>query len=293
MANHMKKSLHKKFGSNKYRNFFFYFTGSILFLLIHTSILAEVKSQPNSIALLVGSWQVSDVHVDTGATRRLSYQYNDFRLKGRIVTVGVNEISSDFPEKEICTGPKLNVQQMTTAKLIAKSMAGRGIEPMTPTARDFKFPIQGDILIDVISFKCREGLFAGSLGVKDGVEGAWIVLLSSNQLAMHWYGETILVLNRVPTGAAPRPSFNCKDASLTVEKAICSSFALSSFDSSLAEAYAFGLKRLSETRDGTEINVFREEQQQWMKVVRNVCGSDPTCLKKVMEKRLESLMELN
>jgi len=45
-----------------------------------------------------GVWQVSSVLVDTGATRTLRYQNDDDRLKGRILTIGANRVTTDLPE---------------------------------------------------------------------------------------------------------------------------------------------------------------------------------------------------
>jgi len=51
-----------------------------------------------------GVWQVSSVLVDTGATRTLRYQNDDDRLKGRILTIGANRVTTDLPEDKLCGG---------------------------------------------------------------------------------------------------------------------------------------------------------------------------------------------
>ena len=41
---------------------------------------------------IIGTWQVAKVNVDTGASRRLLYQHDDPRLKGRIFTIASDKI---------------------------------------------------------------------------------------------------------------------------------------------------------------------------------------------------------
>ena len=59
----------------------------------------ELSNLPPAV---LGTWKVKSVHVDLGTTRTLSYQWNDPRLVGDVITISDKEIVQNTPETEQC-----------------------------------------------------------------------------------------------------------------------------------------------------------------------------------------------
>jgi len=68
--------------------------------------------------------------------------------------------------------------------------------------------------------------------------------------------------------AAEQASFDCTKASTAIEKAICADPALAAADRKLAETYQAASAKLSD--EGR--SALRDEQRQWLKRLRLVCG---------------------
>lgn len=231
---------------------------------------------------LTGAWQATEVLVDAAASRRLPYQRNDPRLTGRIFWISSTALSNNTPEAEKCEVPRVVIRRLSVEELIRDSMGGR-----SPTPADFDFPVPGSLLVDVLSVKCEKGdWLGGSLGHK--IEGAWILLLPDGRLAIRWYGETVVLLQRLPEDARPDPSFDCVKATTAAERTICASVALAAFDRSVAQAYEQTKKFFEETENPEAISRLRATQRRWL-AQRNRCGADPGCLEKSMEGRLEAI----
>ncbi len=265
-------------------------------LMMITLSYAENQPKPSTAEelplSLIGIWQVSEVHIDTGAMRTFLYQHNDFRLTGRLFTIERDRLITYAPEVELCTNPKITTTITTPVDLIGHSMAGREFLPEMPTPEDYELTLAKNKPVEVLSINCQEGLFGGGLGADGGIQGAWVVVLNNDKLAIRWYDETILVLNRLPVNAKPKASFNCEKAATTVEKTICGSIALAAFDNSVAQSYRFAITQYKEY-DLNGLNLFRARQKKWL-IQRNKCGSDADCLQKSMADRLEAIEnELN
>ncbi len=266
-------------------------------MVMSTLSYAENQPKPSTAdeipVSLIGTWQVSEVHIDTGATRTLLYQHNDFNLTGRLFTIDRNKLTTNAPEDIPCTYPKFTKTITTPVDLIEHSMGGRGLPPETPTPEDYELPLAKNKPIEVLSINCQEGLFGGGLGIDGGIEGAWVVALNNNKLAIRWFDETILVLNRLPANAKPKASFNCEKAATIVEKTICGSIALAAFDNSVAQSYLAAMKYLKKLHNVKGGDQLHEQQKAWL-VNRDSCGSDTNCLQKSMADRLEAIeSELN
>jgi uncharacterized protein YecT (DUF1311 family) len=233
---------------------------------------------------LIGAWQVTAVHVDTGAMRRLQYQRDDPRLKGRLVEIAADRLITHMPEHESCIHPAVTVEHTTARALIAGSMPGRGAAPETPTAKDYDWPVDGDGGLEKWWIVCREGGLAAGY-YDDG--GDWIVVLSGAQLAMRWYDGTILVLARLPPGAKPRASFDCAKAQIAAENTICGSPGLAALDVSVSESYALAMEYLKAS-PGAGLGLLRRAQRTWL-AKRNACSGDGSCLERSMEQQLEVL----
>lgn len=233
---------------------------------------------------LIGTWQVTKVNIDTGATRRLHVQYNDPNEKGRIVVITPDKITNDGLDKMVCTHPTVTVKRSTAAALIKESMGWRGFDPEIPTPKDFELPIANKTMVNTLWINCEKGDFGP--GAKDISQNTWIVPLPNGQLAMLWYDDSILILSRLPANAKPKASFDCAKAKTTVEKTICGSVSLASFDLSVAESYKQNIVGFTEGKDPLAVKRVKASQKAWLKK-RDVCGANAACLKKSMEEQLE------
>jgi len=236
---------------------------------------------------LFGTWEVTAVHVDTGATRTPLYRPGDFRLIGRIFRFTSGSITSNTPERQDCPSPGIG-KSLPAAKLIESSMAGRAVPPVLPTAEDYRLQLPSDPKVSAFTVNCNGKLWGASLGREDGNRGAWLLPLASGKLALRWYGETILELGRLPEGARPSPSFDCSQASIGAEKAICRSIPLAKLDVSLARSFAAAAQEFREAGRGSSLAALKAQQRAWL-LQRNRCGSDVACLERSMSARLETI----
>lgn len=258
----------------------------LLFVLSLAVTACEAKeaSIPATTALpatLIGTWQVAGAKIDTSATRTTYYQRNDPRLTGRLFVITSQKLTVNIPPSDQCNNPKARIIRATAAELFKNSMGGD-----SPTPKDYEFPLAENAPVEVLTLYCDEGLLGGHVGIDGGIMGAWIVILSKDQLAIHWSDETILLLNRLPSNTKPIASFSCNKAVTTVEKTICSSVALAAYDQSVAQAYNDTAKYFNEAGNADALVQLKTSQKQWL-TQRNACGSDATCLEKAMVDRLE------
>ena len=243
-------------------------------------------------ASMIGTWQVTEVHVDRGATRTLFYRINDPRLAGRIFSIGPDKLETNTPEEKRCMSLNVARKIPNVAKLIQSSMAGRSAAPEKPTLHDYRLSIPNVTVAEAFTVNCGTTLWAGGLGREGSVNGAWIVALPSNKIVVRWYDETILVLDRIPDNTKPNASYRCAEASSPVEKTICASIALAAFDRSVADAYASTAKQLKATNNPTVLDELRAQQKTWLNR-RDSCGADDRCLEKSMSDRLEEIEVLS
>lgn len=230
---------------------------------------------PNS---LLGSWQVDSVLIDTGATRTFQYQYNDPRLRGRIITIAQNKISSDLPVDKSCE-PPVNSRTAALAALIKDTMGERGEPPKSPTPLDYRIGVTGGTNLRVWDLRCGKR------------NRTWVAVLPDGRLAMRWYDDTILRLTRLSDEVRPGPSFACAKAGTDSEKAICASVSLSAFDRSVGEAYAAAAKLYRDPADHDDLEKLRVQQREWI-AKRNSCKADSACLEQSMRDRLEDLASI-
>ncbi len=240
---------------------------------------------------LLGTWQVTKVLIDTKATHKPDYQYNDPILKGRLVWISPDRLTMGTPHEKQCNSATVSSMRITPEKLIKDSMAGRGEEPQIPTPKDFGLQLARNLPVDAHRINCNGRLFHPSLGQLDGINGVWVIVLPNGQLAMRYYGESILILSRLPANAKPKPSFDCSKAKTPVEKTICGSVELASFDLSVAESYKQNIKGFTEGKDSLAVKRVKAAQRAWLKK-RDACGTDAACLKKTMEDQLEAMADL-
>jgi uncharacterized protein YecT (DUF1311 family) len=232
-----------------------------------------------------GSWTVSAALVDTESTRTAEYGPDDPRLTGRSLVIAPDKLSYDLPPRGECQGPSIQRQSMTTAELVRETMAGREVAPSVPTPGDYHL---ADDSVEVLWISCRTGSL-GPAGPPGPSDRNWIALLPGGRLAIRWFDNTILTLARQDPRARPEPSFDCAKARSPSEKAICGSVELASLDRSVSRSYRMDVKQYGdEGIDPAIVKWVRSSQRQWIKT-RDACGGDATCLRKVMNDRLEDL----
>jgi len=88
------------------------------------------------------------------------------------------------------------------------------------------------------------------------------------------------------SGVLQAASFDCANTSLSIEKLICSSPAVSNLDEQLTAAYKAALER------AINKEALKQQQRTWLKEKRNVC-KDPTCLFSVYQQRLGELSNIS
>jgi uncharacterized protein YecT (DUF1311 family) len=239
---------------------------------------------------LQGSWQVIEVHTNTGATRTTLYGWNDPRLRWRIFSFSDTAIGSDTPESADCAAPAATVAGMGLTKLFGDSLAGYGYPAQQATPEDYAFKVPSGETAQVISVTCQGKRWQGDLGADGGLTGAWMYVAPDRHLMLRWYDETVLVLEHHDTGIKPRASFDCTKAVSPTEKAICQSMQLASFDRSVASAYQQARIQAKQAGDG--LNELVSAQKTWMHQ-RDICAGDATCILKSLKGRLDQLMPAN
>jgi uncharacterized protein YecT (DUF1311 family) len=258
-----------------------------LLLSISASLTCQAAGLPKA---LLGRWQVAEVHINSYASFKTNYGWNDARLRWRIFNFSDAELSDDTSDSSPCAAPAASVTRMPLLKLMDGSLghlAGGDNDPYSrPTPAAYELKAAPNQQVDVISITCKDELYQGDLGTGNGVMGAWMYQTPAGELVIRWRDETLLVLDRLPADAKPQPSFDCAKASSPAEKTICSSLQLASFDRSVAWSYKVARDDIKDTDDSPV--KLAAEQRAWLRK-RDTCGADASCLLKTMEQRLDEL----
>ena len=278
-----------------------YFTFALLLFLVATSVCAlatggeELWSKCEGFSEeMMGTWQVSKVRIDKGATRRTLYEWDDPRLLGRILAISHEAIQSDLPEDRQCLQPRALFRQMDLSPLIQVTLPGMYERTAAEALADYELPLNLKQPANIAWINCRTGSFGPKL-LKSSAEKlalpgerTWLINLDKNKLILLWYDQTVLEFDRVGSGQKPKPSFACTMARSITEQALCQSISLASFDASIAQAYKLVLKNHCEGVSGCRSQQ-RKQQADWVKN-RNLCGGNAQCLTDAMRSRLEQLM---
>ncbi len=271
---------------------------TLLFVLslVGASCQAKVVSDPAPTALpptLIGTWQVAEVHTDQGQSQwslTRDDQYNIHKYLGRVFVLTPQRLTTNAPEDKRCDEPKIIAHRTTAGKVVGTSIASRPFDPVRPTPKDFQLPLTDNTPVEVLSLLCRDGLYdknlGGGLDPGVGVQGAWLIVLNKEKLALRWNDETILILNRLPENTKPVASFDCAKASTNVEKTICGSVPLAAYDQSVSNTYKLAVEYYK-TRKNTiaQLDELKKSQKLWL-TQRNTCNTDETCLEKSMGDRI-------
>jgi hypothetical protein len=163
-----------------------------------------------------GQWRVKSVRINMSSERTLHYQYNDPSLLGHLIVIGPHDIQSNLLEKRRCQDPKLMVTSLSLASLIESTMAAQGYPPRIATATDYEFRENPATIMRVGWTVCESGHFGPYPDDSHGLPwastalpantrvGTWFMMLPQQQLAMRWYDETILILERSTDSKTPR-----------------------------------------------------------------------------------------
>ncbi|MDR0564770.1 MAG: hypothetical protein LBG78_07550, partial [Azoarcus sp.] len=170
--------------------------------------------------------------------------------------------------------------------------------------RQFDISLPKDKIIDVFRFKCQnnnEYFGKGAFLVEQSdSKGVWFTLIGK-QMALRWYDNTIIMLDRLPDRKSINPSFSCSGKLNLTEKAICESDELSGYDKSVDAQYKI-CARYAQTgvAKNTEMVAYnkkyitglRSTQKRWI-IKRNECGSNIECIKSALLARLSFLQEID
>lgn len=261
--------------------------------LLPTLVLMAIWGACQAASLpdqLLGRWQVAEVHINTYASWKSNYGWNDPQLRGRIFIFGNTQLSNDTADGSNCDAPQATVTNTSLMRLMDDSLAhpsGDDSDPQThPSPAAYGLKIDPNETVNAISIHCKDGVWEGDLGTGKGVEGAWMFLTHAGQLVLRWRDETVLILDRLPPDAKPQPSFDCVKASSAAEKAICGSVQLASFDRSVNWSYQVAYDDVKHNGDNPSSLV--SSQRAWLRK-RNACGSNASCLLTTMKQRLGEL----
>jgi uncharacterized protein YecT (DUF1311 family) len=245
---------------------------------------AVANELPNSLR---GKWEVAEVHINTEASRKSFYIWNDPRLVGRIFTFAPGRVSTDAPENSECVISRVKLISADPRELIRESMAGYGYPAVHADVESYRLDPDWDLRSKLIQIYCKDVMWNGSLGTDGGVQGSWLFMTRSERLVLRWYDETILVLDRISFNQKPRPTYSCLKTKNQTENEICQSMELSAFDRSVSEAYKLSISQYENL--GKDINSLTRAQSAWL-ATRNKCGTDEKCTLASMRKRIDELL---
>jgi hypothetical protein len=248
--------------------------------------LDEARTEGLTYGNLKGIWQVSSVNIDTTLSRKANYNYNDPRLLGRLVTIDDHGIVTDFPEASVCLDPKARPLTSTIDNVIATTM-GKS-KKKNSKLNKFDLPFDTTRNLQMWWVGCGKGDIGPDTPFGPSNEN-WIAAVSQDQIAMRWYDDTILLLQRLTTGAKPDPSFSCSGPLNSTERQVCSSLSLSGLDKSISQAFSQTVKQLKSEGLSAKLSSVRSAQKKWV-MERNKCGVDEQCLRKIMHHRLDELV---
>ena len=272
-------------------------------LLVLSLVGSACHSKDDSIsapvalpASLIGTWQVAEVHADQGNAHwsgTKEDKYNIYKFLGRVFVLTPQHLTTNAPRDKRCDTPKIIVHHTTAGRVVETSIASRPLAMARPTPKDFQLPLSDDAPVEVLSLICKDGPYVGNLGgglnPNVGIDGAWIIVLNKEQLALRWNDETILILSHLVDNTKPVASFDCAKAATDLEKTICGSVALAAYDQSVAQTYKFAMEYYKTKKTATvQLDELKKSQKQWL-TRRNACNTDKTCLEKSMGDRIEKI----
>lgn len=264
-------------------------TLKIKIVILLSSIFAFASCDATASPLtsyLAGKWQVESVHLNTATGRTTEFQWNDPRLVGRIYTFDSEEVSNDaydFPDT--CSRPEASSVRVTFPQLLRRSMGGYSSDQSnSDPVSDYQLNVSKTRQYSAVLLQCKNGRWQGDLKGqgKDSIQGAWIVKVN-DRVYLRWRDESILILRKINNPSDIKASFDCSKAVGGTERAICESYELRAFDTSIHDAYSRLIKKFQD--DSGDSHGIQKSQREWIEK-RNKCNSDTQCLKLEMQSRL-------
>ena len=252
-----------------------------LFILIPFSSAARADKET-----VTGSWQVKNVYINTYQTMRPSIIINDPTLVGRVLSFKSDKIWGETLDGAGCIQPELKIQPETTLNnLLALTT---GAESEKTLSEHYLLGQQGNKKIRPFIIQCQKGM----VGPEGEKIDNWLTMLNENTMLINWDDNTLLALQKLPQDAPATPSFNCRNAGTSTEKAICGSFDLAAWDHSVSDAFQMAILQIN--HNGVDVSektsVLKSEQRRWL-AARNSCKDDKVCIKKYMVARVSDLVE--
>ncbi len=174
-------------------------------LFCHISLYGQLPSNELALPLsgaVVGRWKVQSVLVDLGTSRTLVYQSDDARLLHKVFDIEAAAIVSNAPEARRCVAPRGIERKLIADQLLKATMPERGDPSMTPTARDYGLRFGPADQITAIFVTCNPGRFGprphggAKSTLHDLGKDTWIALLPDQRIAVLWFDQTVLILQR-------------------------------------------------------------------------------------------------
>jgi len=254
-------------------------------LLHAVAVFAASPAAVASPVAFAGDWVVTQVAVDQADPQNWVFKPQDARLLNRVMALrGDGRLSFNLTS-EACDHVAWTAQpRARLSTLVARTF------PRGPRGSGRKLPTPGDFGLKFADttlkpFVARCPATGHDEPVRWG-NAAWFAMLDERHLGVAYDSDTVLVLERIPTGAPARPSFDCAKAASPAETAICASQALAGYDRSIADAYR---RALANADAGTRPRL-EQEQHAWL-ATRDACKSDERCLADSMTDRLGLLVQ--
>lgn len=253
-------------------------------LMAMTAEPAAGKSTTAPPAEIAGTWDVERVAVDREDGLHWEYRPDDPQLLGRSLIIAPDRVQFGDGKEIGCQQAAWNPHATTWGYRFAKGFirptnGGRSPTPL-PADFDLKVPVTQRATAYSL---CPSPRPKGARFPRD----TWVALQASDQLALHYDNQVLLVLRRRLPDTRPSASFACAKAATPTEKVICGSFDLAAWDRSVALAFRLALERQTPDKQAE----IRREQKEWL-AKRNACGSDAECIDDQQRRRVEELSHL-
>lgn len=235
-----------------------------------------------------GKWVVSEVTVNGMQLRRLYINYNDPAYKNRFLYISKDSLTGNLPEFfwEECKPLKIKSVQIRASDLLTDDTYFGEAH-----FKDYGMAgIPDERLLNAYIFNCGETLFGKTIHDDAEIKGTWLIELQKDKIAMRWYDNSILILER--TERRFFPTFNCEGRLNDTERTICNSDELSGYDISLAAAYKDVVMRNNEIKKSPSMENFFISQKKWI-INRNKCGKNTKCIEASMVKRINVIRDFN
>lgn len=258
-------------------------------IVIFTLVVGIAQASNNTVPVsTVGEWRVISVNPDQRTTISVNTKVNDPRYVGRTLIFSNDAVRGELDGYIDCQNPAYKPQPfMTLNAAIQKTSGAHNNEPKLPVAMDYGLKVSGQQKLTPYVFACQKG----GVGPDGVVMKNWFAALSPETLIMNWDDNSYLVLQRVKDNEIMSPSYSCEGKLNAVEKTICGNNDLASWDQSVSSAFKTLIWQQQETdpNDKTTLTHIKSEQRAWI-AKRNQCQTDRDCLKKVMQERVEQLV---